>query len=1402
MNKFFLNSFERKSRLTLVLIAYSIFAGMLAYFYFISEKNDILNETHRELSVIELMRSSQISQWYLDETNDAEVLALNMVLVNAYDSWYKNKNSRSLELLKEKLRFVSKEHDYFQIKFLSPDGKSQVSFLKDDSSHAELNATIKKCMESKKLEVSSLYSSPSDSIIHMDLVAPVIDKNKKTIALMVLEKDAGAIFRQIINNWPVFQSSGRTRIVFLKGEELFGIGFESSKIFFKKIDKKSNYPGLALLRNETGYFEGKNIFDKKIIALVSEIKNTPWYQVNQIEYNEVFQRVKKTIILTALIWILSCVLFFAVLFSLYNDRKNKIYLALLEAQKMFETTLYSIGDGVIVIDNNLKIKLINAEAENLTGWSERSAKNKKLDEVFILTSEELSAEKLKTTKEQIGVSGVTKKYRWLISKNGKKIPIDFKVSSLQNNTNAFAGTVIVFRDKTEEYEAEKALSDSEEKYRVIFENINDVYYESTLDGIILEVSPSVERFTSFKREDLIGEHVSKIYADISNRNDVMNVLQKNGFISDFEILINHSDGKKDVCSLSAILYKNENGEPEKISGTLRLITDRKIAEESLRKSEEHFRIIFEASPYAVVLSLLETGIFTNVNRAFEKLSGFLKEEAIGKSSIDLDVWLHNSERDAFVHNVMHHGSVDQLEMKYKVRSGKIINTKVTARIIEIAGVRYLLTIIEDVSEKKLLEYFARKEEEISKLLYDLYNKSLNISDRELFDFTLERTVELSDSKIGFFHQISEDQEHIILTTWNNEALKNCTAVFDNHYPISQAGNWVDCLRERKPIVYNDYFSSPNQKGLPEGHAKIKNFMSVPTYLFGKARLIFGVGNKEENYTDFDAQNLELIANELTKILERRETEKALKISEQNYRELFNSTTDAIFVHDAETENIIDVNDAMLKMYGYENKEEVISSEFYKASNINEDFNEQTARELISKTIKDGPQYFDWQTRKKDGTLFWISMVLKLTNIGGKDCILAVGRDVTERKLAEEDVRRSEEKYRYLFMNNPIPMWIYDNKTLSFLAVNDFAVDHYGYSKEEFLSMTIRDIRPNEDLDYLEHVLKSSSGQIRKVANVRHSKKDGSIIDVEITAHPIEFEKHEAMLVISFDISELKKIESELEKHKSHLEELVKNRTEELDVTNKELIHEVELKNEAEKRLEISLAKEKELSELKSRFISTASHEFRTPLTTVLSSAQLIEKYFDRWNKEKIFEYLEKITNSTNSLTKLMDDVISINRAEAGKLSLNPVKVNLKKMCQRIIEGSQLHLTESHGLSFIYKPNGDEFLADEKQVELIIQNLISNAIKYSPNGGKIGLTIDYVDGNINIIVIDEGLGIPQEDIPKLFEPFHRSKNVEDIQGTGLGLSIVKHAVDLYNGTIKVESVLGKGTKFIVSLPVPN
>jgi PAS domain S-box-containing protein len=287
-----------------------------------------------------------------------------------------------------------------------------------------------------------------------------------------------------------------------------------------------------------------------------------------------------------------------------------------------------------------------------------------------------------------------------------------------------------------------------------------------------------------------------------------------------------------------------------------------------------------------------------------------------------------------------------------------------------------------------------------------------------------------------------------------------------------------------------------------------------------------------------------------------------------------------------------------------------------------------------------------------------------------------------------------------------------------------------------------------------------------------------------------------------DITEQRAAEIELNIYRKHLEELVKTRTIELASANKQLSEEIEKEKKVEILLKESLAKEKELNELKTRFLSTTSHEFRTPLTSILSSMQLVQKYRKKWSDEQVDEHFIKVKYSVQNLTKLLDDVLTLSRSDSGKLTLSPRTLNLHKFILDLLKEVEHISTEKHEIIFNYSLKKDEYFLDPKLMNFILMNLMTNAIKYSPNGGKVELNISHYGNQIQMIVSDEGIGIPKEENDRLFEPFHRAMNTENIPGTGLGLSIVNLAVHMYNGKIDFQSELGKGTKFIVIIPSEN
>jgi PAS domain S-box-containing protein len=242
------------------------------------------------------------------------------------------------------------------------------------------------------------------------------------------------------------------------------------------------------------------------------------------------------------------------------------------------------------------------------------------------------------------------------------------------------------------------------------------------------------------------------------------------------------------------------------------------------------------------------------------------------------------------------------------------------------------------------------------------------------------------------------------------------------------------------------------------------------------------------------------------------------------------------------------------------------------------------------------------------------------------------------------------------------------------------------------------------------------------------------------------------------------------------------------------------RKQAEEEIRRALEKEKELNELKSRFVSMASHEFRTPLTGILSSAELLQEYGARWTEERKLVHLRRIQASVQHMTSLLNDVLVIGKADAGKLEFKPAPLDLVKLCRELVEEMQLSAGAKHTLTFASQVKSAPASMDENLLRHIVSNLLSNAIKYSPQGGEVQCTLTCQADQAILQVKDQGIGIPLEDQAHLFETFHRASNIRNIPGTGLGLAIVKRSVDSHGGTINVSSQVGVGTTVTVTLPL--
>lgn len=365
-----------------------------------------------------------------------------------------------------------------------------------------------------------------------------------------------------------------------------------------------------------------------------------------------------------------------------------------------------------------------------------------------------------------------------------------------------------------------------------------------------------------------------------------------------------------------------------------------------------------------------------------------------------------------------------------------------------------------------------------------------------------------------------------------------------------------------------------------------------------------------------------------------------------------------------------------------------------------------------------------------------------------------------------------------------------------IRINPSAEKLFGYDKGELLGKTIETLVPQRYAGrhighrekYSEHPHPRSMGAGMELFGL---KKDGSEFPVEISLSP--YNSAEGKFTIGFivDITIRKQAEERMKTYSTELEQQVKNRT----LILEEAIAELE---RTKKDLNNALNKEKDLSELKSRFVSMASHEFRTPLTTMMSSLDLVSTYEQKKDTANHSKHVTKIKASINNLTDILNDFLSVSKLEEGKIENKPEELNLKTFISEVTE--EMRAMASRDQKLTNKHTGKETThLDKKLLKHVLFNLISNAIKFSPEGGAIEINAETTPSEVKISVKDQGIGISKEDQKHLFERFFRGHNATHIQGTGLGLHIVAKYAELMRGTIDLKSTENKGTIFTIKIP---
>ena len=388
-----------------------------------------------------------------------------------------------------------------------------------------------------------------------------------------------------------------------------------------------------------------------------------------------------------------------------------------------------------------------------------------------------------------------------------------------------------------------------------------------------------------------------------------------------------------------------------------------------------------------------------------------------------------------------------------------------------------------------------------------------------------------------------------------------------------------------------------------------------------------------------------------------------------------------------------------------------------------------------------------------------------------------------------------QSYRYeaLFNHASMGIVVVNSKGI-ILSVNPFALKLFCYTTEEIIDKPIEILIPqrfhHKHVDHRDHYTHNPKSRPMGVGMALFGvKKDGNEFPVEVSLGTYEKDGDKNVIAFISDNSIRKNAEAEIIKLNDELEATVEQRTKELT----DAMHQLEKSKE---ELSKSLAKEKELSELKSRFVSMASHEFRTPLSTVLSSSYLIEKYTSEQEQPKREKHLQRIVSSVNMLTDILNDFLSVGKIEEGKIPVRISYFNIKSHIEAVIEEIRNNLKP--GQQIIYRHEGDTKVElDSSLMKHIIMNLVSNASKFSAEGSKIEMQTCSTEKQLLLSVKDNGIGISKDDQHHLWERFFRGTNVANIQGTGLGLHIIAKYAELMNGDVACNSELEKGTEFIIT-----
>jgi PAS domain S-box-containing protein len=619
---------------------------------------------------------------------------------------------------------------------------------------------------------------------------------------------------------------------------------------------------------------------------------------------------------------------------------------------------------------------------------------------------------------------------------------------------------------------------------------------------------------------------------------------------------------------------------------------------------------------------------------------------------------------------------------------------------------------------------------------------------------------------------------------------------------------------------------------------------------------------------------------LEDISERKHAEDTIREREEWFRCIFNATSEAIFIHDAATGMILDVNNRMLEFFGY-SRQEALAINIGDISSKEEPYTLDQAEAKLRLALTEGPQQFDWQARCKDGTLLWTVVSLSKVSFNTKDYIIAVVRDNSMRKQEEMALEESKTKFSTIFHSSPVAIGISNLENGRFIDVNETFLDMFGCEREEIIGHTSMDLALWPHPDEREKMIRQlrERGRVQQYeAMYRH--KSGNPGYLLISAKVIELRGQLYMMGMLSDISDRKQIEESLKNSEERYRRLFEVESDavvmadcesglyidantaavwmygytkeeflqlkpadlsaEPSLTEKSIadneisvplrwhrkkdgtIFPVEISvsffeyqkhkvyvaaiRDITKRMQLDCELRQALETSRTsnstmrRLLNVIAHEFRTPLGLLTGSTDILDHYWDRLTPQQRFTQNEHIRSAANQISNLVSSVTSFNQLGAERYGNTPLLLDIGDTCRGIAAEVEKVWGDGHEFSVTIAADCGTALLDEILFRRILENLLSNAFRYTPSKGTVSLHVRREMNWLLLEIIDTGIGIPEEDQKLIFDAFYRSRNVETRRGLGLGLSIVSNALLQVGGDIIVTSKIGEGTTMQVKIPL--